>query len=138
MRFLLDENFPRAAADFLTERGHSVFDPRGTDLEGGADSELVEEAIRQRAVLLTTDRDFFHTLRHLYPEHCGLVVIALRQPNRAAILERLEWLLDNVPVDQLVGRAFQLRDHRWAVVPALPGQDRIDEQVSGGKGGWHR
>ena len=119
MNFLLDENFPKAATELLEKLGHDTFDPRGTALEGSEDSVLVEEARRRDAVILTTDRDFFHTLRHQYPDHAGLVVIALRKPNRAAILQRLEWLLDNVNPDDFEGRAFQLRDQKWVALPAL-------------------
>jgi len=120
MKFLLDENFPKAATELLKKLGHDSYDPRGTPLEGSEDSVLVEEARRLEAVILTTDRDFFHTLRHQYPDHAGLVVIALRQPNRASILERLEWLLEKVDPDHFAGRAFQLRDEKWVALPALP------------------
>ncbi len=120
MRFLLDENFPKAAAGFLEDNGHTWFDVRGTEFEGKDDSELVEEAQRQDAIILTTDRDFYHTLRHQYPNHAGLVVIALRTPNRQAILDRLEWILNNVTAEDFPGRAFQLRDHTWVAQPPLP------------------
>jgi len=57
MKFLLDENFPKAAAELLERFGHDSYDPRGTELEGSEDSVLVEEAQRLDAVILTTDRD---------------------------------------------------------------------------------
>jgi predicted nuclease of predicted toxin-antitoxin system len=119
MRFFLDENFPKSAAKVLEDLGHECDDPRGTDLEGSDDSVLVEEARRLGAIILTTDRDFFHTLRHQYPDHSGVVVVALKQPNRAAIIKRLKWLLENIPEEQLAERAFQLRDNTWAVQPPL-------------------
>lgn len=119
MIFLLDENFPKAAVAVLENYGHSVHDVRGTALEGAEDHTLLEEAQRLGAVLLSTDRDFFHTLRHLYPQHAGLIVIALKQPSRASIIGRLQWLLENVPEHQLPGRAFQLRDDTWIIQPPL-------------------
>lgn len=84
MTFFFDENFPKAASELLERFGHEWTDPRGTDLEGVNDSVLVEEAQKNSAVILTTDRDFYHTIRHQYPSHSGLIVIALKQPNRAA------------------------------------------------------
>jgi len=36
-------------------------------------------------VFLTTDRDFFHTIPHIHDKHAGIIVIALRQPNRSTI-----------------------------------------------------
>ena len=76
-------------------------------------------AAEKSAVILSTDRDFFHTLGRRDPGHSGIIVIALRQPNRVALLERLEWFLDHVGVDKLPGRTFQLRDQTWMVYPPL-------------------
>jgi len=69
---------------------------------------------------LTTDRDFFHTIPPLFASHCGVIVIALRQPNRAAILSRLEWVLARVDEPFFANRAFQLRDKTWVVHPSIP------------------
>lgn len=120
MTFLLDENFPKSASDLLQANGHECVDIRGTELEGANDTTLIEEAQKRNAVILSTDRDFYHTLRLQYPDHAGLIVIALRKPNRQAILERLAWLLENVAADQFPKRAFQLRDSTCAAQPPLP------------------
>ena len=117
MKFFFDENFPKAARDMLVGAGHECFDPRGTDLEGVADFILVEEARKIGAVILTTDRDFFHTLGCQYPDHAGIVVIALKQPSRVAILDRLEWFLNHIAEEDIAGHAFQLRDKTWLVRP---------------------
>jgi predicted nuclease of predicted toxin-antitoxin system len=95
VRFLLDENFPRSVATALLERGHEAVDLRSIGLLGASDTVVAEKAIEADAVILTTDRDFFHTFPNLYAEHSGVVVIALRQPSRGRITERLEWFLDN-------------------------------------------
>jgi predicted nuclease of predicted toxin-antitoxin system len=81
VNFLLDENFPKAAASVLREVGHCAFDVRGTPQEGMDDPGLFAKAQHLNAVLLTTDRDFFHTIPHLFDSHAGVVVIALRQPH---------------------------------------------------------
>lgn len=124
MIFYLDENFPKKAVEFLEEKGHTCHDPRGTELQGCDDAQLVVEAQKLDAIILTTDRDFFHTLRHEHPDHAGLIVIALKQPSRAAIIDRLDWLLQKVDVDDLPGRAFQLRDRTWVAQPPLPDSTR--------------
>ncbi len=120
MKFLLDENFPKSAVELINKRGHESYDPRGTELKGCNDIVLVEEARRRGAIILTTDRDFFHTLRHQFPDHSGLIVIALKKPNRTAILKKFEWLLDNVDAENFAGRAFHLRDKSWVAAPPLP------------------
>lgn len=127
MTFLFDENFPKAAAALIERYGHEWIDSR-TEFQGVDDSVLIEEAQKRSAIILTTDRDFFHTLRHQFPSHAGLVVIALKQPNRAAILERLQWFLDNVAANDIPNRAFQLRDNTWVAQPPMPESTDTGEQ----------
>ena len=119
MTFLLDENFPRAARVFLEERSHVVLDFREIGKEGAADSEVFKLAHSESAIILTTDRDFYHTLGRQHPDHLGIIVVALKKPTRSAILERLAWLLDHLPHESISRRAFQLRDHAWQVYPPL-------------------
>lgn len=110
MTFVFDENFPRSAKAMLADLGHVVYDMRDI-LEPGADDNTVfRKAQELHAVLLTTDRDFFHTVPYLWHEHSGVVVIALRKPNRAAILARLAWFLKTVSDDNLRNEVYQLRD----------------------------
>ena len=119
MKFLLDENFPKTAVAFLTSSGHQAVDfPRncGRRLKN---PEVFQKAQRLSVVLLTTDRDFFHTIPLLYPEHAGVVVVALRQPNRAGIIMRLEWLLGHIPESAFRNRAFQLRDKTCLAFPPI-------------------
>ena len=49
---------------------------------------------------------------------CGIVVIALRQPNRQAIHSRLAWFLDRFGNQPLRNKAYLLRDHTYALYPA--------------------
>ncbi len=98
-----------------------MFDFRGGSEEGIADTEVFQKAQTLGAILLTTDRDFFHTIPHLFERHAGVIVIALRQPNRAAILSRLEWLISRLDEDAFPNRAFQLRDTTWLAFPPLAG-----------------
>ncbi|MCC6394699.1 MAG: DUF5615 family PIN-like protein [Bryobacterales bacterium] len=58
MRILVDENIPRTTVDRLREFGHDVKDIRGTDDEGMADAGLWEVAVRERRLLITTDKGF--------------------------------------------------------------------------------
>ena len=93
MKFLLDENFPKSAEKLLIELGHQVIDIRGTELQGIDDFRLFEVAQENGAILLTTDRDFYHTVPLRYSDHLGVIVIALKQPNREAILSKLRWII---------------------------------------------
>lgn len=119
MKFMLDENFPKSAILRLEALGHQVFDFRQEGEEGASDEKVIELAIHHQAVILTTDRDFFHTLSAQYPDHHGIVAIALKHPTRSAIIERLEWLLSRVNEDDFPRRAFQLKTRAWMAYPPI-------------------
>ena len=119
MKFFLDENFPKPAHTILSERWHEVFDIRGTPDEGMDDAEIFELALENEAAFLTTDGDFFYTVPHHYPEHNGVVVITLRQPNRESILQKLEWFLDHFSAEALEGHVFRLKDRTFVAYPPI-------------------
>ena len=127
MNFFLDENFPKTAHRILTDLGHQVFDIRGTELAGEDDPDLFELAQSHEAVMLTTDRDFYHTIPKLYPNHHGIIVIALKQPNRALITARLLWLIEQGKIDDLKNTVVLLRDQIYRFHRSAP--DDNDEQV---------
>ena len=110
MRILLDENFPKSASDVIVAAGHEVV-PFEDVCDFGTDDETVfGRAQELGAVILTSDRDFYHTVPLLHPEHYGIVVVALRQPSRNGILERLQWFFENFDCP-MKNRVFILRDY---------------------------
>ena len=114
MKFLLDENFPRSSVGLIAECGHEaiLFDDV---CEFGNDDETVfATAQRLGATILTSDRDFYHTVPLLHPTHAGIVVVALRQPNRAAMHARLSWFMEIIN-EPLANRVFILRDFTYRV-----------------------
>ena len=115
MIFLLDENFPKSAEKLLSDLGHEVIDIRGTNLEGADDAQLFELAQKHDAILLTTDRDFYHTVPLIYEQHAGVIVIALKQPNRNTILLRLSWVISQDLIDSIENTIILLRDHTYRV-----------------------
>ena len=112
MKFLADQNFPLACKPLLEEFGHSVCDLDYDPNTGLSDDWLFEEAQRQGAVFLTTDKDFFHTVPLLHPSHAGVIVITLARPNRVQILEKLRWALGFLQSKPIADHVLLLRDHR--------------------------
>lgn len=112
MKFLLDENFPRSAAEVIAECGHTAIPFEEGCSFGDDDESVFASAQRLGATILTSDRDFYHTMPLLHPLHSGIVVVALRQPNRAAIHSRLKWFMENVE-EPLDNRVFVLRDFSY-------------------------
>jgi predicted nuclease of predicted toxin-antitoxin system len=96
MKFFLDENFPKKITPILEKQGHMVFDIRGTVHEGMADTEIFSLAKKEQAIFLTSDKDFYHTIHLTEKPHYGIIVIALRQPNSQAIIEKITWVLNNI------------------------------------------
>ncbi|MDB4265422.1 DUF5615 family PIN-like protein [bacterium] len=119
MNFLFDENFPKSARAYIESLGHTILDFLEEGDRGASDEVVMSMAIDRSAVVLTMDRDFFHTIGRQYEGHSGIVVVALRQPNRLAIIERLSWFFENIATELLKGRTFQLRDTTWIVYPPL-------------------
>ena len=79
----------------------------------GSDDETVFAAAqRLGATILTSDRDFYHTIPLLHPSHAGIVVVALHQPSRTAINSRLKWFMENIE-EPLDNRVFILRDFSY-------------------------
>ena len=110
MRILLDENFPKSAADVIAAAAHEVISFADVCEFGADDEEVFVCAQKLGAVILTSDRDFYHTVPLIHPEHCGIIVVALRQPNRKAILTRLQWFFENFDCP-MTNRVFILRDY---------------------------
>lgn len=109
---LLDENFPLSTRSFLESRGWFVLDVRGTSREGCDDKTLFAWAQENQALLLTTDKDFFHTIPLIFPRHHGILVIALKRPNSMAILLKLQNAWDHVIQAGFENQAFLLTDSR--------------------------
>ena len=114
MNFFLDENFPKSAQSYLAQRRHSCLDVRDYLPQGTDDRVVFLLAQEHRAILLTTDKDFYHTIPFLHPSHHGVVVFSLHQPNRQAILRRLQWFLDYAPAS-MRDTVYLLRDRTFVV-----------------------
>ncbi len=57
MNFLADENFPSTSIQLLIEKGHTVINA-AILFHGKPDSFLLEQAVIQKAIILTFDKDF--------------------------------------------------------------------------------
>ncbi len=69
MRFLADENFPRAAVVALENLGHDIVWVR------------TAWAVRETRVLLTFDKDFGELARaSALPRECGVVLVRMPMP----------------------------------------------------------
>jgi predicted nuclease of predicted toxin-antitoxin system len=101
MRLLVDESTGPAVAHWLRGRGHEVFSvyeqARGMD-----DDALVVMAFEQQMILITNDKDFGEEIYRQRRQHCGVVLLRLRDERAASKIRVLQSLLTHY-ADQLSG-----------------------------------
>jgi hypothetical protein len=91
MRFVADENVPRATVSALVAYGHEVVWIRQAS-PGAPDAEVFALAAHEKAVLLTFDKDFGEHGRQVeLPSSCGVILVRapMRGPEDAIRLARL-------------------------------------------------
>lgn len=112
MKILVDENIPKTIIQWLRDCGHDVEDVRGTTKQGIADGDLWSEAMSSGRMLITTDRGF--TARRV-SDHHGILVIRLRQPNRAKIHSAIQLAMNRITGIEWRKRLVVVRDRTMSV-----------------------
>jgi predicted nuclease of predicted toxin-antitoxin system len=84
LRFLADENFPRAAVAALEAAGHDIVWVR-LAAPGAADADVLAAAARESRILLTFDKDFGElAARSALSPGCGVVLFRVPAPSSDA------------------------------------------------------
>jgi predicted nuclease of predicted toxin-antitoxin system len=107
MKILVDENIPATTVTELREQGYDTLDVRGTNEQGMSDKELWQKAVRQKRLLITTDKGFSE---HRDEQHYGILIIRLKQPSRIKIHQRILQALKRFTTDQWPGLMVVMRD----------------------------
>lgn len=89
MRIKLDENLPRRLAESLAGAGHDVDTVMDEGLAGRDDDAVWSGAQESERFLVTQDMDFSDLRRFAFGRHEGVMLVRLREPGRAALLDRL-------------------------------------------------
>ena len=99
MRFLADENFPRAAVEALRKAGADVTWVTES-AAGTADAKVLDWVARDGFILLTFDRDFGELARATrLPDICGIILFRMPMPRlgqrisdlASLVLTRTDW-----------------------------------------------
>ncbi|HEV8131572.1 MAG TPA: DUF5615 family PIN-like protein [Acidobacteriota bacterium] len=107
MKVLVDENIPLMTVEALRKMGHDVHDVRATKGKGMLDASLRKLAQREQRLVITTDKYF---IRHRDEDHCGLLIVRLRQPNRKKIHLRVMQALSQLSSEKWLGLSVVMRD----------------------------
>ena len=96
MRFLVDECTGPAVAAWLRDRDHDVFSvfdqARGMD-----DEDIIQKALSEQRVLITTDKGFGDRVFRDGRLHRGVILLRLHDERSASKLAVLSDLLDAYP-----------------------------------------
>jgi predicted nuclease of predicted toxin-antitoxin system len=95
MRFLVDENIPRALVRRLREHDHDVL-AAGEGACGATDRTLLRLAEAERRLIVTQDKDFGElAFRENLPAACGIVLFRLEALGRDETAERMLRVLES-------------------------------------------
>lgn len=87
MKFLADVNASGALTQWLRDMGHDVRQVAERDA-GMADEEIMQWAMQEQRVILTTDKDFEELIWRKGRRHCGVLRLEnLPRRERRALLE---------------------------------------------------
>jgi predicted nuclease of predicted toxin-antitoxin system len=106
MRFLIDADLPRSAAEVIRRHGHQVIDVRDIALGAAKDSEIADHARREGLCLITGDFDFSDVRNYPPTSYPGIVVLQLPRNATARFITELldRFLAQEETVKQLPGR----------------------------------
>jgi predicted nuclease of predicted toxin-antitoxin system len=112
-QFVIDEDMPRSTEKALKEHGYKAKDIRDCGLRGATDEEVYEFAQKEKAVILTGDRDFGNILRFPLGDHFGIVVAHF--PNEMPTVEINRYLLERfneLSEDDFKGNVIIIETHK--------------------------
>jgi predicted nuclease of predicted toxin-antitoxin system len=112
VRFKLDQNLPAEAASLLAAAGHDAMTVHQQRMTGAPDTKVVEVCRQENRVLITADLDL-SDIRQYPPEKSpGLIVLRLKEQNRANQLALLRKILPMFGSTPLPGRLWIVEKNR--------------------------
>jgi predicted nuclease of predicted toxin-antitoxin system len=119
MNILVDENIPLMSVGQLRDMGHDVLDIRGTPDQGISDELLWNKTSQEKRLLITTDKGFSY---YRDREHCGILIVSLRKPNRLKITQRIIEAMGLFAPGQWPGLLVVMRDETMSTWRADKGR----------------
>ncbi len=97
----LDENLAQPHVDFLNGAGYSAERVTDEGLSGADDAIVWRRAVAEGRMFLTLDLDFADVRRFPPGSHPGLLLLRPRNRSRDAVLEILQRVIQEQPLDSL-------------------------------------
>ena len=89
MNFLLNMNIPRSIGKQLSAEGHSYRHAGDIGMAQASDSEIVEEARRNKEVIITPDLDYGRLLAFIDNSKPSVIIFRLRNTNPDNLFSRI-------------------------------------------------
>lgn len=115
MKIKLDENLPRTLAASISALGHDVDTVLEEGLAAESDDVVWRAAQRVGRLLVTQDLDSSDIRKFQPGTHCGVVLIRLRDPSRAALIDRVSAIFSTETVDDWAGCFVVATEHKLRV-----------------------
>lgn len=112
MQFKIDENLPVEVAALLREAGHDAVTVHDQQLSGAADVNLAAICQTEQRAIITLDTDFADI--RVYPprQFAGLVVMRLKQQDKASVLPVIQRFIKALAAETLEGRLWIVDEKR--------------------------
>lgn len=112
MRFKIDENIPRAAADLLRSHDHDVQTVHDEHLAGATDAVLYDRCQSEARILITLDDDFADIRTYPPATSAGLIVLRPVHQSREAVLRLLTRTIPILNAEPIVKRLWIVEETR--------------------------
>lgn len=89
MRIKLDENLPKSLTTELARLGHDADTVFDEDLAGASDDRLWQATQQEQRFFITQDLDFSDVRLFQPGNHCGILLVRLRQPGKQALITHI-------------------------------------------------
>ena len=127
MRFLIDANMPRSAAELLKRYNHEAVDVRDIGMGAAADSDIAIYAQQNGLAAVTRGFDFADIRNYPPSQYAGLLVLALPEDAVATFVVRVleSFLANKELIEALPGHLAIVEPAR---VRLRPPEDRIRDR----------
>lgn len=117
MKFLLDENLPRAVAALFREKGHRVIHILDSPLRGSSDEIISDHALKNNYTIVTSDKGFSDIRRYPPSQYDGIIVFRFRDDMELLLILKLaNSVLNQIALmPDLKGRLFLVEENQIRV-----------------------